>query len=340
MLLSCRTARHSIDIEQYIFCPDTIGKEFLQVLKERAESGVKVRMLLDTVGSWALYKSAYPADLKKVGVEIRFFNPISPWRIHNFTSWVFRDHKKALIVDGETGFTGGSGIGDHMKSWRDTNVKVVGPAVREIADAFQEIWDGSVAQTLPQRIKRFKSNLPKRFFLTNSPFFKKRFLYYALIENLRYAKKSIKLANPYFIPDRRLMRVLRLAATRGVEVQILVPKTCDIPVILTASQSTFETLLEDGVKIFQYEKEFHHAKTAVVDEDWATVGSFNLDNMSFLYNFEANLVSTEKEFVGPLTEQFEADLLHAEEVTLEAWRKRPWNKKIREFFVFLIKGFL
>ncbi len=333
-------AKKTIDLEQYNFGVDKISTEFLDLLRQKNKEGVKIRMHLDTVGSGQMYLSNIPETLRKEGIEIKFFNPISAWRIHNFTSWVFRNHQKVLVIDKLVGFTGGSGIGDHMINWRDTNAKVSGPIVDELLSSFEEMWKIGGEVTLSSRIKLFRKGFKRNLFITNAPYFRKRFLYYTFIDKLRLAKKSILLTTPYFIPDRRLTRVLKLAVKRGVEVKVIVPAVEDVPFVHPASYSMYTSLLKRGVRIFRYQGLFHHGKTGIVDDEWATMGSFNLDNLSFLYNFEVNIVSIEKEFVKNVLDQFTEDMSHCREVLLEEWEKRPFIQKFKEFWIGLIRGFL
>jgi len=340
MLVAIRGAQSSIDIEHYIFASDKIGDQFIEILKEKSKRGVKIRLLIDTVGSYAFYIGGVPEELRQLGIQVRFFNPISPWRIPHFTSWFFRDHKKIIVVDRKIGFTGGLGIRDNMAGWRDTNARLEGEMVGEMAESFKETWEQLGDKNLLSKIKRFRINAKKRFFITNAPYFKKRFLYYAFIEALRSARKSIWLTTPYFIPDRRLLRVLRQAVRRGVDVKVIVPTILDVPIVATAAHSAFEELLKGGVKIFKYHPKFLHAKTAVVDDEWATFGSFNFDSLSFVYNFEANVVSTALECVKELKEHFLEDLGSSFEITLENWMKRPLLRKVQEFFIAPIRGFL
>ncbi|MES3004750.1 MAG: phospholipase D-like domain-containing protein [Patescibacteria group bacterium] len=340
MLSACREAKESIDIEQYIFLKDKIGEEFLDIFKEKARSGVRVRILADAVGSYSLNSSVILKELADSGIQVRFFNPISPWRIHTIFSWFFRNHKKVLVVDKKIGFTGGVGVGDHMKTWRDTAARLEGPVVEEMSQAFQEMWNLAEEKDIVIRIKEFRLNKIKRDFITNSPYFKKRFLYYTLMEALRGAKKSIYLTTPYLIPDRRLIRILRLAAVRGVDVKIIVPETIDVLLVATASHSSYSELLRNGVKIFKYRPSILHAKTAIVDNQWGTYGSFNLDSLSFVYNYEANVVTVDTNAVAELMEHFYTDLTHSREITYTEWKRRPFLRKFQEFFIRPVRGFL
>lgn len=340
MLTALKNATVSIDLEQYIFANDVIGQKFLEVIRERRAAGVKVRILVDTVGSWFLYNSFMPRTLRGEGIEVRFFNPISPWRIGSIFSWFFRDHRKLLIVDNVLAFTGGIGIRDDMASWRDTNVAVSGPIVAEMKHAFEEMWQQTQNKDLMSRIKNARRYVRGFHFLTNAPYWKKRFLYQNIIDAVRNARSSVCLTTPYFIPDRRLRRVLRLARRRGVDVRVLVPKITNRALVGYAGHSYYEKLFKSGVRIFQYTGEFLHAKTAVVDDEWATVGSFNLDSLSFLYNYEANIVSTEKSVVDILRDHFFADLKNAEEINPREWHNRAFSEKVWERLILPLRRFL
>lgn len=340
MLEACRSAKVSIDMEQYVFSDDEISRRFIDLFIQKQKEGVKVRFMCDTVGAWSLYNSNLPKELREAGVEMRFFNIISPWRIRHFFSWFFRDHRKILVVDKKIGFTGGMGIRDEMAFWRDTHVKVVGPIVHEMQQAFNELWEQSVNKDLISRIKKSKAYMRGFYFITNAPYWKKRFLYYTLIEAIRSSKKYIYLTTPYLVPDGRLRRTLRLAVRRGVDVRILIPKTSNMPFVERGAQAHFEVLLQSGVRLFQYTHTFLHAKTGVIDDEWATVGSFNLDSLSAIYNYEANIVSTDPTFIGEVKKHFAHDLTESRELTIEEWRKRPFISKLKEILVRPIRQFL
>ncbi len=340
MLEACKEAEVSIDIEQYIFADDEIGSRFCQLFLDKAKSGVKIRMLLDGAGSYSLYNTSRVKELSQAGIQIKFFNTISPWRIHNISSWFFRNHKKVLVIDKKVGFTGGTGIGYHMRAWRDTTARVEGEVVLEMESSFEEMWAIAEQKDILLKFRGFRKNAKKHNFITNSPYFKKRFLYYTLMEALRSAKKSICITTPYFIPDRRLIRILRQAVRRGVDVKVIVPERINILLVATASHSSFSELLRDGVQIFKYQPYLLHAKTIVVDDNWATYGSFNLDSLSFLYNYEANIVTVDPSCIGELTEHFETDLQESKQVIYKEWKHRPFLVKVQEFFVRPIRGFV
>jgi cardiolipin synthase len=337
---ACLNAHKSIDIEQYIFEKDSVGSELIEILMERRKAGVRVRILCDMVGSYSLYSSDVPQILMESGIELRFFNVIKPWRIHNFFSFFFRDHRKLMVVDGIVGFVGGVGFSSEFRLWRDTHLKVIGPITKEIQYAFEEMWNTANQKSFFKRLKKAKTFVKGFQFITHSPYLGKRFLYQELITAIRNAHHSVYLTTPYFIPDRRLRRVLRLAAKRGVEVMILTPKISNHIWADYSSHSYYKKLLSSGVKIFQYTGLMLHSKTAVIDHEWATVGSFNLDSLSILYNYEANIVSTKKDFADEVRKYFLEDLEFAEEVHFDSWKNRSTGEKIREILTLPIRRFL
>jgi cardiolipin synthase len=342
MLLLCKNARTSIDLEQYIFENDEIGSEFLKILIEKAKSGVAVRMILDGIGSYYFYASPIPEELSRVGVgiDIRFFNIVKPWRLHNFFSYFFRDHRKILVVDNEYAILGGVGIRADMRDWRDTSVLLTGPVVREIKKAFNEMWTLAINKNILERFQKIQRQAPHNHFLTNAPYPRQRLLYRACVKQFALAKKSVLITTPYFVPNLRMINALKRLARRGVEVKILVPYRNDSSLVYRATHSFFTELLMEGVRIFEYKGEFLHAKTILVDDSWALHGSFNFDNLSFFYNHEAAIVTDEIFYVKTLKEHFEKDLEKSKEVILKEWKKRPLLWKLREFLVTAIRRFL
>jgi cardiolipin synthase len=290
MLSDIKSAKESIDIEQYIFVVDAVGKRFLNLLIDKARDGVKVRLLCDTVGSYTFYRSPIPEELKRVGIEVKFFNPISPWRIANFTSNFFRDHRKIMIIDNAIGHIGSDCVDERMRNWRDTHMRVIGPIVTDLKETFEVVWS-HVQNIFRIRFRRIIHFVKKFDLLTNSPSLRQRYVYQAMINNIRNAQKYIYLTTPYFVPDTRLFRVMRLAAKRGVDVRLLLPSMADHIFIDHARESYFTLALKSGIKIYLYYPEMMHAKAAVIDDVWATAGSYNLDNLSAIFNLESNIAS-------------------------------------------------
>ncbi len=339
MLLDLQNAKKTIDLEQYIFTPDVIGRQFIQILEQKIREGVKVRLLVDAVGSWGFYRSTLPIHLKKLGAEVKFFNPISAWRIPNFTDNFFRDHRKILVIDNEIGHLGGVGIQDSMANWRDTHMRIVGPLVPDITTSFEASWL-NIGKIRLRRSRLVQPFVKKYNIITNSPWRRKRYMYYSYVWNIRNAQKYIYLTTPYFVPDLRLFRVLRLAAKRGVDVRILMPDIADHLFVDRARQSYFTSALKSGIKLYKYHGTMMHAKTAVIDGEWATAGSYNLDNLSAYFNDEVNIDSSDKKFIDAIHDQFLEDLRSCKEVKYEEWISRPWRQKFLEFLTWPFHGIM
>ncbi len=340
MFADCALARKYIDIEQYIFEDDAVGQRFFEVIKEKIGEGVRVRILCDAVGSYGFLNSKSEHALTAAGAAIKFFNPIQPWRIGNVFSWFLRDHRKILLVDGAIAHTGGVGIDGRMANWRDTNVRVTGRVVAELQKSFDQMW-----VTAP-RNKIFKHKPAFRtedgfLFLANAPRLHGRYIYHDLRRTIRKAKKYIYLTTPYFVPSVLLFTALQRAALRGVDVRILIPGSSDVRSAQIASGSYVLLALHVGIKIYRYdEKRILHAKTGIIDDTWASVGSANIDNLSLLLNFEGNIKSSNPDFIAELKHQFEEDLLHSKLTIKEEWIQRPFLLKILEAITWPLHGIL
>lgn len=336
MLRSINDARHTIDLEQYIFSSDAAGDEFSKALIAAAQRGVKVRVLCDGVGSNSgTVGDLHEEELIRHGIEVVFFNEQKYWKLlwRAFWLWstILRDHSKVLIIDGRVGFTGGLGIREDMRTWRDTHMRVTGPVVGAMEEAFNVMWAGAKAG------KQFMGFWPKvipgsefQFFM-NFPKPRHRFVYYELLAAVRRAQKYIYLTTPYFVPTHRFSQAIKKAAARGVDVRLLLPEKTDHKIVDTAARSYFWVALKAGIRIYRYQPGMLHSKTAVVDDVWATVGSANLDNLSLLLNYEGNIFSTNKEFVGQIRENFVEDISKSTELHHEEWARRPFVKKFLEF---------
>jgi cardiolipin synthase len=329
LFADCLSATKTIDVELYGFNPEGIGQKFIDLCKDKVRSGVKIRLLFDMVGSRYFFSSPIVTELRNMGIEIRFFNPAYIFRFNRFIENFFRTHRKIVIIDREIAHLGGVNLIESMRHWRDTNIRFTGDLVMEAYMSLEYMWNLSKQKRIRSvlRVPTFVKDFAIR---TNAPRRHQRFLYRELIEVLRNARKSVYITTPYFVPDFRFFRVLRLLAKRGVDVQLLVPASSDHRVVDLATQSHFSLLLKAGVKIHQYTGGMMHAKTVVVDDTWATVGSFNMDNLSFLFNYEANVVTQQKELIETLRQDFLQDVMHAQVVISKQWYSRSLVRKILE----------
>jgi cardiolipin synthase len=341
MLDDCASAEKSIVLEQYIFVNDEFGKKLIDVCVERASKGVKVRFLWDAEGSFTIHGSDIAKDLGKKGIDLIFWKTLIPSysKVPNWRSWLLRNHRRTLVIDGKIGYTGSICVYKKMMGWRDTNVRLEGDVVTEMDNAFDRMWARATRahDSMPRRIK-----VRDRAFryITNYPAPRRRHIYAELVEAIRSAKHYIYITTPYFVPTHRLIRVIRLAARRGVDVRIVIPETSNYYAVDLGAQSYFSTLLGSGVRIFLYSGNMIHAKTAVIDGDWATVGTMNLDRISLLYNYEANIVSRNARFAEELAAFFVMDMGKSKEVDTRQWHNRLFVERIPEILIRIVRKFL
>lgn len=341
MIDACKQATSTIDFEIFIFMPDEIGKRFIDVCAQKAAQGVKVRFIWDAAGSFSFFGSTIIDELKKKGIELTFFQTLLPniFSMHDYKSWYFRNHRRTLVIDGKIGITGSTCIGKKYENWRETQVKVEGPVVADMQQAFNRMWHRAQGKKLLKIAESIRSDVEFEY-LTNNPIPKHRYLYRRILTAVRSAKRYIYITTPYFVPTHKLARVLILAAHRGVDIQIIIPERSDYPTVDLGARTFFHQMLKAGIRIHLYPNRMIHTKSIIIDDDWSTMGTLNLDHIALLYNFEANLVSTNKAFTQDLLSQFREDLKQTHEITLSEWNRRFFIEKIATFFVKFMRAFL
>jgi len=340
ILADCAKAQKSIVLEQYIFVPDEFGNKLIDICTERAAHGVNIRFLWDANGSFSLWGANTVADLRNKNIQLLFWKTLIPnySKVSNWRSWFFRNHRRTLVIDGEIGYTGSMCVYEPMKKWRDTNLRLQGPVVKEMQNAFDRMWARATENKHFPRRTRVRDHEFK--YITNNPAPRRRHIYSELVEAIRSARKYIYITTPYFVPTHRIIRILRLAARRGVDVRIIIPENSNYYAVDLGARSYFNTLLQSGIRIFLYSGNLIHAKTAVIDGEWSTVGSMNLDRISLLYNFEANIVSRNPKFAEELAALFVKDITDSKEVNLKDWQNRFFIEKIPEILIKLVRKFL
>lgn len=338
MIVAISSAQKTIDFEQFNIAPDNIGRRFIEALIERAQSGVKIRVLVDAMGSVGLGQSMYVEAMERVGIEIKFFNWIAPFSKGNKRTWYFRNHRRSLIIDKQILFTGGVCIADQMKEWRETTIEISGEILEQVQEPFEKTWAKAHEKSIRMDSK-IKINTEGFTFLTQAPLPRQRFLYFKLIEEIRRAQKYVYLTTPYFLPDNRLLRALIFAKRRGVDVRIIIPEVSDHPIVDRGSHTYFQKVLYAGIRIYRYQKMIH-SKTAVIDGNWAMVGTLNLDNISLRYNFESGIVAANHHFASELGGHFQNDLQESMELTPQEWNKRSYFAQFLELLVWPIRKFL
>jgi len=350
MMAAARGATTSINLETYIFDHDEIGQQFAEILIQKRREGVVVNIIVDGVGTMATPKEFFE-QLRQGGINVLVFNPVNPtkrpgrWEVNN------RDHRKIMVVDGKVAFTGGINISSTYANsslfrsnkragkvredevgWRDTHIKIEGPAVAALQWAFIDNWIHQDAGELPE-IDYFPKLVPVGpkvvRVLATSPD-RDSEIYKSLVLAIGEAKKSVHLTAAYFVPDQQIVDGLVSAARRGLDVQLVLPGVSDHDFIKYAGESFYQELLEGGVRIHQLQVAVLHAKTTVIDGMWSSIGSANIDRRSFIHNYEVNVVVLDPEFGKDMEAAFREDLRHSKEITLENWKKRPWGDRMRE----------
>ena len=285
MLAAIASARRTVHLETFIFADDGTGRRFAEALMEAADRGVEVTVLYDAMGSWTTHGGFFRA-MRRRGIKARAFNPVWPWP--GLVRLFRRDHRKLLAVDGEVAFVGGINISDEWApaeqgggAWRDDVMRIEGPAVAALDGVFRATWR-AVVQNVAARLQ-LRDKPPPVF--PSGPrgehavaiFAARRAIHKAYVQAIEAAVSTVCIASSYFVPDRAMLAALRRARDRGVEVQLILPGVSDHYSVLMAGRAMYGRLLRWGVRIFEWQSHVFHAKTAVVDAIWGTMGSFNLD---------------------------------------------------------------
>jgi cardiolipin synthase A/B len=344
MLKAIAQARYSITIEAYIYWAGEIGLTFARALAAAAERGVRVKILLDAVGSQSVGNEILQA-LEKGGCHVAWYNPIR-WnhlrRINN------RTHRKSLIVDGIIGFTGGAGIADHWtgdaqddKHWRDLQIRIEGPAVRPLQTGFAQNWLECTGElvTGPTFYPEPKEAGPLALQTTmSSPETGASTVRVMYCLAISAARASIDIANPYFVPDHVSIDLFRDAVKRGVQVRVMVAGVSNDTLITRFnSVRLYGALLDAGVQLYEYNRTMMHHKIMMIDGLWSTIGTANFDNRSFSHNEESNVSVLDEAMTAALTRSFEHDLSISERVTKEAWQRRGLPHKAIEMLASFVQ---
>jgi len=335
------TAREIICIEFYIFKDDDTGKKLAALLKEKARGGVSVYLLYDHFGSF-LTSRRFWSDLKAAGVKIRVSHPL---RWTALRGYIYRNHKKLLIIDGTKAVTGGFNIADEYHgyfkkrklTWRDTGIYLEGPVAYTLLNIFQKSWSTWKGETINRHLpyETHDKGVPVIPIFANSGRARRR-MRRLLMYSIKNAQSSILLTTAYFIPSHRILRALVQAAQRGVSLKLLLPGESDVRSVFYAGRSYFNRLLKAGVEIYTYQGAVLHAKTTVFDGCWSIIGSANFDYQSLSRNEESNVGIFDIDFSTRMTEVFQTDLKNSLKVDAAQWAQRPLHQKILEKLFSLI----
>lgn len=362
MFAAIEAARDHINLQTYILDDDEVGRRFADALIAKQKKGVQVNVIHDSVGTLFTPKEFFKR-MTDVGIKVLEFNPVNPknarkgWEINQ------RDHRKLLIVDGKVAFLGGINIssvyssgsfsrsggsgssgssgsggvapGKDGHAWRDTHVRLQGPVVAELQRLFLNTWKKQKGAPLPERqyftpLQHVGNQVVRA--IGSSPDEPYSLIYATLLSAIGSAETSVHITMAYFAPDPQLLAALEAAARRGVDVTLILPSQTDAWLIFHAGRRFYTQLLKAGVKLYERRGVILHAKTAVIDGVWATVGSTNLDWRSFLHNDELNAVVLGADFGQQMEAMFQKDLEASQPVTLKQWKKRPFKDRLKETF--------
>jgi cardiolipin synthase A/B len=320
------SAAREILLETYILKDDATGRRLLGLLGRAAAQGVSVKVLADAFGSWTT-KRAFWREMRNLRIEARLFHPYwSHLREH-----LFRDHRKIIVIDRQVSFTGGMNVANEYGSWRhktgiswrDTHVRVEGPTAWEMALVFNEGWEraGGSNLDLPPLAPTHATGA-RTLVLDSRPGRGHGETAAVLAALVAAARQRLWITNSYFAPNRLAIKLLGHAAQRGVDVRLLLPGRSDMPLVRHAGHGHFSRLLASGVRVFEYQAAYLHAKTLLVDDHVSVIGSSNLDFRSFYFNAECNVLILDDETGRGMAQTFEKDLAQSIEVRLETWRQR------------------
>ncbi len=337
------TAQQIICIEFYIFRDDNSGRQLAELLKKKAREGVNVYLLYDHFGSFLTSRSFW-SDLKKEGVKVRVSHPFK-WSYPR--GYIYRNHKKLLVIDGQKAITGGFNIADEYQgyfkkrknNWRDTGIYLEGPIASTLLGIFSKSWKTWKGE--PPKL--YIENNPLTYGIPAIPIFAnsgraKRKMRTLLLYSIRNARESIFLTTAYFVPSRKILRALINAVKREVKVALLLPGKSDVIPVYYASRTYYKRLLKAGVIIYDYQGAILHAKTSVFDRCWSIVGSANLDSQSLRRNEESNVGILDTGFSRNMIEIFYNDMEKSVKMDINTWEKRPFYQKVLEkLFVTIMK---
>jgi len=348
-----RRAHHHIHLEYFNFRNDSIANALFKLLEEKAQEGVKVRAMFDAFGNWSNnrpLKKRQMEALRKKGIEIVKFDPITfPYINHA----AHRDHRKIVVIDGKVGYTGGMNVADYyinglpkIGKWHDIHIRIEGNAVRYLQGIFLDMWNHETGQHIggPEYFPDsalFPDSLSEEISIVDrTPLETPRSISRAYAASIKAARNSIQIVNPYFVPTKSIRIAIQKALKRGTTVEIMIPAVSDIPFTPDVSFHIVHKLMEKGANIYLFNGGFHHAKVMMVDNNFCTVGTANLNSRSLRYDYETNAFIFDPKTTHQLNKMFERDKKNSTLLTPEVWKKRSKWKKFVGWIGNLLTPFL
>ncbi len=339
LFLALAEAKHHIHIEYYIYECDEIGTALIELLIRKAGEGVQVRFIYDDFGSPSI-KKKIEKRMRDVGIEIFPFHKVHFYFLANRIN--YRNHRKIVVIDGQSGFVGGINVSDKYINkkkgqlyWRDTHLRIDGPGVYYLQYLFLTDWNFCCPAKLNPENLYFNQDTHITGdtlvqVVGSGPDSAQPLVLFSILQAIYLAKREILITTPYLIPGDNIIDALRIAASSGLSVKLLVPGKSDSRLVNAASKANYNDLLQAGVEIYLYQKGFIHAKTLVADGKLSVIGTANMDYRSFELNFEVNAIIYDKPFSEKLRSIFFDDLTHASKLDAEDWYKRTFYATISE----------
>jgi len=331
LFAALENATSHIHIEYYIFTADDVGNRIADILIKKRSEGVEVRVIVDDVGSNHIKN--IPRRFKEAGIPMLRTLPVAFSSLANSN---YRNHRKIVIIDGAIGFVSGINLdqrywnnGKKQLYWRDSAVKIEGPAVNLLQVQFFLSWFFAGGRDDYLEDSRYFNLIPEMkgeaiiAIAASGPSSEVPFILETIVLAISQAEKSVRICTPYFIPPEQLTSALAIASARGVEVELILPAKSDSFIVQHASFSFLKPLLQRGVRVYLYEKGFMHSKTISIDHSLAFIGTVNMDARSFYLNFEITAVIYEKALCNDLEKSFAADKMSSRLITLDQWQRRP-----------------
>ncbi len=348
-----RHARHHIHLEYFNFRNDSIANTLFDLLAEKAKEGVEVRAMFDAFGNWSNnqpLKKRHLQAIKERGIEIVKFDPFTfPYINHA----MHRDHRKIVVIDGKTGYTGGMNIADYyinglpkIGKWHDIHMRIEGDAVRYLQGIFLTMWNRETGQHIGgpayfPKLPQYPDSVSEEIAIVDrSPKETPRSISHAYAASIEAARKNIQIVNPYFVPTKSIRKAIKKALKKGTEVEIMIPEVSDIPFTPEASFHIVHKLMKRGAKIYLFKGGFHHSKVMMVDSTFCTVGTANLNSRSLRYDYETNAFIFDPSTTNQLNGMFERDKQNSTLLTPEIWKQRSGWKKFVGWVGNLLTPFL
>ncbi|MDH5191174.1 MAG: phospholipase D-like domain-containing protein [Gammaproteobacteria bacterium] len=335
MLEAINRAQHQILVEMYLIESGKTAHQFIDALIKQSEKNINVFLLLDDFGARGLHKH----DRQKIehsNIQLSFFNPL---RYGKFRRNLFRDHRKLLVVDDQVAFTGGTGITDDFNTaykttsgWHEVMIEIQGPVIADWQTLFFENWNRWVKNKTGYSVNEISDTGQQSGRVTSTGGVTRTEIKRSFLKRIRQAERRVWMATAYFVPSWKLIRALKQAARNGCDVRLLLPgRHTDHPAIRHAGRRYYSHLLRNGVRIFEYQPRFLHAKVLLCDQ-WVSIGSSNIDRWNLRWNLEANQEVDDQSFAHDVTQLFEKDFAHSKEYIYDKWKYRPWYKRFMEWF--------